>query len=332
MSQSAFLIYTRTYNNDYQFSVYPSGIAPSINSSMQKIILEATKSIDTLEQNQVRRVIYSAKGCVLAGMVAFLKQLADGCADGANLFVDAKGRSIYAFVGLVFHTKQAAAPQINKATLWEGFKKYMFPVWERTSFEPQQAEYEDFTDIKTSNKPTGEEKVGGKSFYTINGDDSEVFDYYLTRAAQGEEVSFCSNIVDFRVIKDTAFNIITTTPNLIGRAKRELLPHNQPSDKHRLQREYVNNHWDNLVLDYSCDNGWQCNFKHEKYSQSISIVERLFQSLREAFSPKSQGLKHVNKQTGANIGISLRNNRALNSNRSSEPRKYRIMIWEESNE
>lgn len=223
MPKAAIIIHTRTKHCDYPsvLTVTPEGLASKTASSMRKAILAATRSIDSLENNAVRRVIFSTDGWVMAGMVAFLKHLADGSPDDENLFTDEKGRSIYAFTGLVFQAGQEA-PQIDKAALWEGFKKYMSPVWERTTLDLQSAPFADTTALTTASEPHGEQTAGGMTFYTVSGSDSEVFDYYLTQAAQGKDISFCSNIVDFRVIKDRAFNIITTAPNLIERAEREL--------------------------------------------------------------------------------------------------------------
>lgn len=223
MPKAAIIIHTRTKHCDYPsaLSAAPEGLASKTASSMRNAILAATRSIDTLDKNAVRRVVFSADGWVMAGMVAFLSHLADGSSADDNLFTDEKGRSIYAFVGLVFQAGQEA-PQIEKAALWEGFKKYMSPVWERTVLDLQISSFEEAEALSAAGEPQSGQTAGGLTFYTVNGDDSEVFAYYLTQAAQGKEISFCSNIVDFRVIKDRAFDIITTAPNLIERAEREL--------------------------------------------------------------------------------------------------------------
>ena len=341
MSKAAFIIYTRTKCCDYpsRLNVYPNGIPQPVYASMREVIVSAAQSIDTLDQDKARLVIYSAENCVIAGMVAFLKYLADGSSADVNMYTDAKGRSIYAFVGLVFKKGQKA-PLITKASLWEGFKKYMSPVWERSSYEEAiNAAFEDFAEAGSPDKPQGKQTAGGINFYTINGDDSAVFEYYLEQAARGEKVSFCSNIVDFRVINQRPFKVITTTPNIIARAKKELsalsaarknspnkqsaysLQSNSQNSEHSQRLEYVNNNHNNLVGDISYDGKWDRKYTRNDYYELDS---------RTGLGTSNNMIQLENKNTNIKLSIQIS---LPNKPLTNPPRKnYRIMIWEESDE
>ena len=354
MSKAAFIIYTRTKCCDYpsQLNVYPDGIPQPVFASMRDVIVSAAQSIDTLDQDKVRRVIYSAEDYVIAGMVAFLKYLADGRSADSNMFTDAKERSIYAFVGLVFKKGQKA-PLITNNSLWEGFKKYMSPVWEQTSCEAQNAAFDDFEEAGSTENPQDEQTAGGINFYTINGDDSAVFEYYLEKAAKGEKVSFCSNIVDFRVIKDRAFDIITTTPNLIARAKKELSAlsaarrnsiNEQGSHIHQSGKttpipntllKYVNNNnQENVVGITSFVEKWDNNYTNRGYYVPDDGSSFRLRKITGASNNTIQ-LKNDNINVELSIQFIPPNhnpNKRLDNRQKTRKTKYTIVIYEETDE
>ncbi len=193
---------------------------------IRKQILLSTSSIDSLQENEVRQLIYSCDNYVIAGMVSFLKNFADSNKDDKRFFYDIKGRVIFAFVGLVFEKDETnqKIPTINKKVLWDIFKDNISDIWERTVIEFKRGvtaklDFENETPFKPSAKA---ENVPGVTMYLSGSDDSSIFSYWLSRAMNKEEnVSFCSNITDFRLVKDKQFNVITTTPNIIQRMKME---------------------------------------------------------------------------------------------------------------
>ena len=224
MAQASIIIHTRTRLCDFPstLAVCPSTIASSEVDNIRKQILSATRSIDSLGQNETRRVIYTCGNYVMAGMVSFLKNLAENNIEDEKFFSDEKGRSIYAFVGFVFEAKSQNIPLIDKKILWNNFKRYMEPIWEYTVLETQNSNPTDvdFENVSIT-EPSGAESSVGITLYTTGANDADIFYYWLEEALKGKKVSFCSNITDFRVVKDKPFNIITTTTNIIERIKRE---------------------------------------------------------------------------------------------------------------
>ena len=224
MTRASIIIHTRTRLCDFPsaLAVCHSVIDSNEFDKIRKQILSATRSIDSLGQNETRRMIYTCGNYVVAGMVSFLENLADNNIEDEKFFSDEKGRSIYAFVGFAFEAKSQSVPHIDKKILWDNFKRYMEPVWERTVLDTQNSNPTDIDFEKVSMpEPTGAESATGITLYTAGSNDVPIFYYWLGEALKGKAVSFCSNITDFRVVKDKPFDIITTTTNIIERMKRE---------------------------------------------------------------------------------------------------------------
>lgn len=224
MAQAALIIHTGTRLCDFPstFTVCPSVLGSDEVNQIRKQVLAATRSIDDLNKNEVRYMVYTSGNNIIAGVVSFLKNLADNNAEDEKFFLDAKGRSVYAFVGFVFQTGNISIPVLDKKILWNSFKKYMEPIWERTVLETMASNFNDisFQDTKPS-EPTGAESVAGMTLYATGSDSTPIFSYWLGQALKGKVVSFCSNITDFRVVKDKPFSVITTTANIIERMKQE---------------------------------------------------------------------------------------------------------------
>lgn len=251
MARASVIIHTRTRLCDFPstLAVCPSVIGSSDADKIRKQILSATRSIDSLGQSETRQMIYTCGSYVVAGMVSFLKNLANNSVDDEKFFYDEKGRNIYAFVGFVFEGKNQSTPVIDKKILWDNFKTYMEPVWDRNVLDIQSSNFISINFESTSPiEPTGKESASGITLYTIGLDDSSTFSYWLGQALKGTSVSFCSNITDFRVVKDKPFNIITTTTNNIERIKRDAVSKtipvqtNSPSVPSTTNRNTLNEH------------------------------------------------------------------------------------------
>lgn len=247
MAQVAIIIHTKTKNSDYppSLSVYPSVLEAKEINQIYKMILAATRSIDNLKQNEVRKIVYTCGDFIIVGMVSFLRNMADDNIDDEIYFLDNKERNIYAFIGLVFpkDSQLKDVPIIEKQILWKKFKDYMGPIWERKVFETQNSLFEeiDFEYIKHYDYVPAT-SVNGIDFYTMNYDDTAVFLYWIAQALNGKSVSFCSNITDFRVIKDKPFTAITTTTNLIERMKVECANNCTPQ-QHTSPKQIPNNNY-----------------------------------------------------------------------------------------
>lgn len=225
MTQAAMIIHTRTRLCDFPsaLAVCPSSLSSGDAQKVRKRILAATRSIDIMGQNEVRRMIYTCGDLVVAGMVSFLKNFSDNNVDDEKFFYDEVGRGIYAFVGFVFQAKNQNTPLIDKKILWDNFKNYMEPVWEWKVLDTQSSNFAEI-DFSSANakESISSEVVSDMTLYTTGATDAAIFSYWLGQALKGNSVSFCSNITDFKVVKDRTFNIITTTTNIIERIKREV--------------------------------------------------------------------------------------------------------------
>ena len=224
MAQASVIIHTRTRLCDFPstFAVCPSAFGGGDIEKVRKQILAVTRSIDSMGQNEVRQMIYTCGDFVIAGMVSFLKNFSGNNTEDEKFFFDEKGRSIYAFVGFVFQAKNQSAPLIDRKILWESFKAYMEPVWERTVLDTRSSDFKEIDFAPAiSKEPANGETVYGMTLYTMGTEDTFVFSYWLGQALKGKSVSFCSNVTDFKVVKDKPFNIITTTANIVERMKRE---------------------------------------------------------------------------------------------------------------
>ena len=62
--------------------------------------------------------------------------------------------------------------------------------------------------------------VDALTLYPVSAGDDTFFSYYLDRALSGHTVSFCSNVTDFRVVKERGFDAVTTNHNVIERMKQ----------------------------------------------------------------------------------------------------------------
>ena len=227
MAQAAMIIHTRTRLCDFPstFAVCPSAFGSGDVQKVRKQVLAATRSIDSMGQNEVRQMVYTCGDLVIAGMVSFLKNLSSNNDEDEKFFYDEKGRGIYAFVGFVLKANNQSLPFINKKILWESFKGYMEPIWERTVLDTQLSNFKEVDfQITDATEPTSGKSVSGMTLYIKGTDDTSIFLYWLSQALKGKSVSFCSNIIDFKVVKDKPFNIITTTSNIIDRLKKENIP------------------------------------------------------------------------------------------------------------
>ena len=233
MQKGAFLIHSRNIHCDFPstFAVCPPGLSSVEMEQMRNKILSATRFIDSLPPHEVRRLVVSCGDKVLAGVVSFLENMASGDRGDARFFRDKEGRPLYAFIGVVFHTGGQGVPILTPSVLWDKFKQYMEPVWERTLLSTQTSAYEEI-DVSTEpfNLPMQGVSVDALTLYPVSAGDDTFFSYYLDRALSGHTVSFCSNVTDFRVVKERGFDAVTTNHNVIERMKQA----------ERLAKEHVN--------------------------------------------------------------------------------------------
>lgn len=222
----ASLIHTRTLNCDFNsnFLVRPKCFLDSDTKWARNNVLDATSAIDSLQGE--RWLVFDNGKYRVAGVVGFAKNICQKAGmlhdDESNrLFVDNKGRLIYAFIGVV--AKCSDCFQDEKLTyeyLWKQYKLNVGEVWERTYQSTILCDFEDVslpTTLKKG-KRGPDEKIGGKAYYESNSElDCEIFEQYLL--SRDNSFSFCSNICDINSVKNNSFSAITTTYNIISRMK-----------------------------------------------------------------------------------------------------------------
>ncbi len=221
------LIHTRTYSCDFnsEFLVRPDCFLDSDIKWARKYILNATGEIDNIQGE--RWVIVDNGKYKFAGVVGFLKNICEKCtlsdeeyAKSETLFCDDKGRLVYAFIGVVIE-KELNIGKITYDYLWHKYLEYIFPIWKRTYQEVVLKGFVDeefeLCDCSYSEKP---EDCGGKKLYESNPN----LDYKRFETFLGENTSsgfsYCSNMRDYNLVKQSDFSIICTSRNIITRIKR----------------------------------------------------------------------------------------------------------------
>lgn len=223
------IIHTRTYGCDFnsEFLVRPDRFFDSDIKWARKNVLGATSSIDSLQGE--RWLIIDNGKYRIAGVVGFLKSICAKCnlseehtKKSEELFWDDKGRLVYAFIGVAIDTLNSERyGKITYDYLWNIYLDMMYPIWKRTYQEVITRKFENIEFDANVNNPSIEScKIGVQEFYETNPTvDYELFEYYLCHK-RNNNFSFCTNIVDFNVVKQCEFSIITTSQNIITRIKR----------------------------------------------------------------------------------------------------------------
>lgn len=224
------IIHTRTFSCDFntEFLVRPDGFMDSDIKWARKNVLGATGEIDGLQG--VRWLIADNEKYRMAGVVGFLKSICSKCQlsvedkqRSEELFCDNKGRLVYAFIGVVIDKiNNIDYGKITYEYLWNMYLDKIYPIWKRTY---QEVSLEPFMDIKmeivSKFVPMKSDFVGSKELLESNqATDYNLFIDYLCNNNKSH-FSFCSNIMDFNMVKKSEFSIITTSRNTIKRIKRD---------------------------------------------------------------------------------------------------------------
>lgn len=230
------LIHTRTFNCDFnpKFLVRPTKFDSRDIDWARKNVLGATSEIDGLQG--VRWLVVNNETYRIAGVVGFLKDICSKCQlskedkqKSEKLFYDNKGRSIYAFIGVVIdNLNNKDYKVVDYEYLWKSYIDKVEPIWKRSYQESIEVPFNDIK-VELENPPKksikNEEegiKVGPKLLLETNQDkDYKFFINYLCMRNQ-DEFSFCSNLTDYNTVKQSNFSIITTSSNIITRIERDI--------------------------------------------------------------------------------------------------------------
>ena len=221
------IIHSRTYNCDFnsEFLVRPDCFLDNDIKWARKYILNATGAIDGIQGE--RWVLVDNEKYRLAGVVGFLKNICEKCKLSAeeldkseSMFCDDKGRLVYAFIGVIID-KKTIGGKISYDFLWKNYLELVFPIWKRTYQEVitkgfKEEPFEQCSGYVAENPSS----IGIQKFYETNSNsDFQRFEYFLGRD-NSPGFSYCSNICDFNLVRQSDFQTISTSQNIITRLKR----------------------------------------------------------------------------------------------------------------
>ena len=225
------IIHTRTFSSDFDsnIKVVPAEFTGSDINWARKKILEATKSIDSLQGE--RWLIIDNNQYRIAGVIGFIKNICSKTNKKEDkslepLFYDEKNRLVYAFIGVVID--KANTQEVTSITydmLWDYFEKFMRPIWKNSYQEQVLTQFEDVAGSKVLKSKTAEKNIiNNMELYESN----SVLDYNLFNNIVADltnsDFSLCTNMGDISVVKNATFDYISTSANNITRLKKEPRP------------------------------------------------------------------------------------------------------------
>ncbi len=223
------IIHSRTYHCDFnsKFLVRPKTFMESDIQWARKNVLGSTMEIDGLQG--LRLLVAKNDKFRLIGVTGFLKDICSKCtlSDGEigeskELFYDDKGRSIYAFIGIVIENEQNSNyGSIPINYLWRMYLDEMIPIWSHTYQDTILRNFYDYTFEPSSTLNVLEPIiVGSMRLYESNEElDYRMFNFFSS-CNDWNTFSFCSNIMDYNAVKQSDFSDITTSYNIITRLQR----------------------------------------------------------------------------------------------------------------
>lgn len=223
------IIHTRTYSSDFnsEFMVRPDTFMDSDVKWARKKVLTATGAIDGMHGE--RWLVIDNGQYRIVGLVGFLKDICEKCdlsdedlKKSQTLFFDDKGRLIYAFIGVVIDKANSfEMGEITREYLWGEFLNLILPIWKRTYQEVILKEFEEKSFERCNNLTIDTaEELGGQKLYEVNAVlDMKRFQYYLGSITMNN-FSFCSNLTEYNLVKQSDFTAISTSQNIIVRMKR----------------------------------------------------------------------------------------------------------------
>ena len=220
------LIHSRTFEVDFnsKFAVRPDDFTDSDIEWAREKILPSTQDLNIL--NDVRFVVASKGGKCFAGVACMLDLFAekflsaDERADAEKFFCDNRGRYIKLFLGFVIKdTASNKIPDVRFSDLWQMFKEYLAPEWNRKAPETVLAPYRDIREksFASSKPPKPAQIFQGVELYEMSSAVNEkLFDEYLARALK-QNLAFCTNLDRAQPIEDKIYHAVTTTADIINR-------------------------------------------------------------------------------------------------------------------
>ena len=216
------LIHSRTGQCDYnsKFAVRPNGFS-EIQWARSKI-LAATRNIDRF--NGIRRIVAAKNGICIAGIVCTMKYFVNNCLTGADKdaaqpYIDVHGRLYGVFLGYAFKGNANEIPIVNSPDLWQWFKEYLTPEWEKKSARTVEVDYLSWDKVKLAHVTDH-----GTEFYDSAAfNEEELFDEYLSRSLNAKsEIAFCSNVENIQAVEDGIYTAVTTSASNVDKLKANM--------------------------------------------------------------------------------------------------------------
>lgn len=144
------IIHARTKNVDFRtrFLVRPEDFTDAVSENVRSYVLNSTAYFE-LAGPQGRRLVLCDEAHVITGVSMDISRLSSACGRKSDYCQEGKGRSNFAFIGLVFPKKEIRqAFDVPLQVLLDLYEKYMKLRWEEpdapASYEPTKASYELF--------------------------------------------------------------------------------------------------------------------------------------------------------------------------------------------
>ncbi|MBR6713253.1 MAG: hypothetical protein IKI76_09705 [Selenomonadaceae bacterium] len=275
------LIFSRTGQCDYnsKFAVRPKEFS-EIQWARSKI-LAATRNISRF--NGIRRIVAAKNGICIAGIVCTMKYFVNNCLpnaekEDAQPYSHIRGTLYGVFLGYSFKGNANEIPDVNYSDLWQWFKEYLTPEWEKKSAQTVKVDYFSWGKVKTVHVTNH-----GTEFYDSAAFNEEIlFDEYLARALM-EEVAFCSNVENIQAVEDGIYTAVTTSASNVDKLKANM-------ERKRRERKEQEKKTSNSVPQEQFDN----TIPSKQNIQSIqaspnsqsSMLQSILQILSQIFSSK----------------------------------------------
>ena len=230
------VIYTRTLKCDYfsNFHVLP----PFVNGSwLLQYIRSATTDMNPTEQQNKKIIVSNGRYCIF-GTIGYTKAITTGLDAYCR---DEKGRGIFGFYGFVVQVNKTAStiPVFSEDDISEIHKKYIVPVWNETVSHTQSiaAAVELKEENISGNTEIDSPELTFNNSMNLFLTDFTLYKRLLYKAITGNTVTYCSDINDFKALKQSPFEYVITSYSNISRLREEEEKRRREEEERRRQEE-----------------------------------------------------------------------------------------------
>lgn len=255
MMELAPVIHSRTYKYDFNTRIIVHPMGSDINWMRQRIQF-ATSSINNMNPETVRWVIAKNGNKTIAGIVCFIRKLAqlsglseEEMSKAELFFHDDKQRSTYAFIGFsIKNESDVNLLHLEYKDFWNIFVINMKAIWNRVQPDPIETNYVEYQGLADSSNIELTNPIKEISTFSIYQSDmmtdKAIFDYYVNNLFKKSDFQLYTNInmKDIRKLEGKDC-VISTDSNTIQRLPDELKPNysTATSDNTAKKKELLDN-------------------------------------------------------------------------------------------